>query len=75
VRLAGEMRIRTAQGRLTGWILVVIPFVMFIGMNLVNPGYGRELFQNPTGRQGVMIAASLMVVGILSIRKIVNVKI
>jgi tight adherence protein B len=75
VRLAGEMRIRTAQGRLTGWILVVIPFVMFIGMNFVNPGYGRELFQNPTGRQGVMIAASLMVVGILSIRKIVNVKI
>ena len=75
VRLAGEMRIRTAQGRLTGWILVIIPFVMFIVMNVVNPGYGRELFQNPVGREGVMIAAVLMVVGIFSIRRIVNVKI
>src|SRR5207245_6151513 len=41
VRVAGEMRIRTAQGRVTGWILVAMPFVMCIGMNFVNPGYGR----------------------------------
>src|SRR5207302_6446353 len=33
VRVAGQMRVRTAQGRLTGWILCALPFVMFIGMN------------------------------------------
>jgi tight adherence protein B len=75
VRLAGEMRVRTAQGRLTGWILVLLPFAMFIGMNFVNPGYGRELFQNPVGKQAVTIAAILMVLGIFAIRRIVNVKV
>jgi len=75
VRVAGEMRIRTAQGRLTGWILVALPFAMFIGMNFINPGYGRELFQNPTGQKLVMYAAILMVLGILSIQRIVNVKV
>ena len=74
VRVAGEMRIRTAQGRLTGWILVAMPFVMFIGMNLVNPGYGRVLFQNPIGQKFVTVAGVLMVLGIVSIRRIVNVK-
>ena len=75
VRLAGEMRIRTAQGRLTGWILVLLPFAMFIGMNFVNPGYGKDLFQNPVGQRFVMYAAILMAVGIVAIRRIVNVKI
>jgi tight adherence protein B len=75
VRVAGEMRIRTAQGRLTGWILVALPFAMFIGMNFINPGYGRELFQNPTGQKFVMYAAILMVLGIISINRIINVKV
>ena len=74
VRVAGEMRIRTAQGRVTGWILVAMPFVMFIGMNFVNPGYGRVLFQNPIGQEFVTVAGVLMVLGIVSIRRIVNVK-
>ena len=74
VRVAGEMRIRTAQGRLTGWILVAMPFVMFIGMNFVNPGYGRVLFRNPVGQEFVTVAGVLMVLGIVSIRRIVNVK-
>jgi len=75
VRVAGEMRIRTAQGRFTGWVLVALPFAMFIGMNFLNPGYGRELFQNPVGQKFVMYAAILMVLGIFSIQRIVNIKV
>lgn len=74
VRVAGQMRIRTAQGRLTGWILVALPFVMFIGVNFLNPGYGKILFENPLGQKLVTYAAVLMLIGILVIRKIVNVK-
>jgi tight adherence protein B len=74
VRVAGQMRIRTAQGRLTGWILVGLPFVIFIGLNVVQPGYGRVLFETPLGQKFVTYAAIGMVFGILMIRKIVNVK-
>src|SRR5204863_2993924 len=40
VRVAGELRIRTAQGRFTGWTLSVLPFFIFVGMNFLHPGYG-----------------------------------
>jgi len=75
VRVSGEMRIRTAQGRFTGWILVALPFAMFIGMNFLNPGYGRELFQNPVGQKFVFYAAIMMALGIFFIRRIINVKV
>jgi len=74
VRVAGQMRIRTAQGRLTGWILCALPFVIFIALNFLNPGYGKSLFQDPLGQKLVTYAAIMMVIGMLVIRKIVNIK-
>ena len=74
VRVAGQMRIRTAQGRLTGWILCALPFVIFIALNFLNPGYGKALFQDPLGEKLVGYAAVMMVIGMLVIRKIVNIK-
>jgi tight adherence protein B len=74
VRVAGQMRIRTAQGRLTGWLLVGLPFVLFIGMNLLHPGYGKVLFDDPLGQKMVIYASMAMIVGVLVIRRIVNVK-
>ena len=74
VRVAGQVRIRTAQGRLTGWILVGLPFVLFFGMNFLHPGYGKVLFEDPLGRKLVTYAAILMVIGIFLVRKVVYVK-
>jgi len=74
VRVSGQMRIRTAQGRLTGWILCMLPFAMFIGMNFLHPGYGKVLFEDPLGRTMFTYAGGAMVIGIVLIRKIVNVK-
>jgi tight adherence protein B len=75
MRVAGEMRIRTAQARITGWALCLLPFVMFIGMNLLHPGYGRVLFESPLGRKMLTYAAVLMAIGVLLIRRIVRVAI
>jgi tight adherence protein B len=74
VRVEGEMRIRTAQGRLTGWILCAFPFVVFVGMNILHPGYGRVLFEDPVGQTMVTVAGVMMVIGIFVIRRIVNVR-
>jgi tight adherence protein B len=74
IRVFGQMRIRTAQGRLTGGILIGLPFVIFIGMNFVNPGYGKALFETPLGQKMVTYASIMMFVGMVLIRKIVNVK-
>jgi tight adherence protein B len=74
VRVAGQIRIRTAQGRLTGGILCALPFVIFLGMNILHPGYEKVLFENPQGQKLMAYAAGMMVIGILLIRRIVNVK-
>ena len=75
LRIQGEVRIYTAQGRLTGWILSLLPIAMFFLLSLANRGYTRVLVEDPTGRKLVYTGLGLMVVGGLAIRKIVNVKI
>jgi tight adherence protein B len=75
VRIRGEIRIYTAQGRLTGVILGLLPIVMFILINFANPGYTSVLLDDPVGRKIMYLGALLMAVGALLIRKIVKVKV
>ncbi len=75
LRMQGEIRIYTAQGRLTGWILSVLPIVMFFLLSLANRGYTRVLLDDPMGRKLVYTGLVLMVLGGLIIRKIVDVKV
>lgn len=74
VRVEGQMRIRTAQGRVTGWVLCLLPFAIFAALNAVNPGYGKPLFEDPVGQKFVLYAGILMVFGIVAVRRIVNIK-
>ncbi len=74
-RLLGQLRIYTAQGRLTGWILGLLPFIVFLLMNMVHPGYAHVLLSDPTGRKAVWIGLGLMLIGIWMIRKIVDIKV
>ncbi len=75
LRIQGEIRIYTAQGRMTGWILSMLPIAMFFLLGMANHGYTRVLIEDPTGRKLVYAGLVLMVVGGLAIRKIVDVKV
>jgi tight adherence protein B len=74
-RLRGQLRIYTAQGRITGWILGGAPFFMFALINLLNHEYEKTLFSDPFGLKLVYVGLGLMVVGILVIRKIIDIKV
>lgn len=75
VKLAQKVRVYTAQGRMTGVILVLLPFALFVVLNLISPGYSTPMFENETGRRVVYAALGMMVVGILVIRRIVNIRV
>ena len=75
MRIQGELRIRTAQGRLTGWILGLLPVVMFVLISFANPGYTDVLVHDPAGRKLVYAGIGMMVMGGLMIRKIVRIKV
>lgn len=74
-RLRGQLRIYTAQGRITGWILGFAPFAMFGLISLVNHEYEKILFTDPFGLHMVYGGLALMVIGLLLIRKIIDVKV
>jgi tight adherence protein B len=74
-RLRGQLRIYTAQGRITGYLLGGAPFIMFALMNIVNHNYEKRLFSDPFGLKMVYFGLGLMVIGILVIRKIIDVKV
>ncbi len=75
LRIEGEIRIYTAQGRMTGWILSLLPVAMFFLMGMANRGYARVLVDDPTGRELVFAGLGLMALGGFAISKIVNVKV
>jgi tight adherence protein B len=72
IRIQGEIRVNTAQGRMTGWILTLFPVVMTILMNFESPGYSKVLFTDPTGRMFLYGGVAMMIVGGLIIRNIVK---
>ncbi|MGI4854138.1 MAG: type II secretion system F family protein [Janthinobacterium lividum] len=75
VRIEGEVRSYTAQGRLTGWILSAFPLVMLGLINLFSPGYTHVLFVDPLGLKMIYGGMGLITVGALIIRKIVDIKV
>jgi tight adherence protein B len=74
-RLRGQVRIYTAQGRITGWILCAAPFIMFGLISITNHDYEKPLFTDPFGLKMVYFGLGMMVIGILAIRKIIDIKV
>jgi len=75
MRLKGQLRVYTAQGRMTGWFLCLLPFFVFGLISFVNRDYERQLWTSPTGVRLIYAALALMALGIYTIRKIINIKV
>jgi tight adherence protein B len=74
-RLRGQLAIYTAQGRITGYILGAAPFIMFGIISIFNHQYEMMLFNDPFGIKLIYVGLGLMVIGILAIRKIIDVRV
>ena len=74
VRMRRETQTLTAQGRLSGWVLVLIPFALGGFLSVVNPGYLQPLFDTELGRMCMIGAIVSELIGILVIRRIVDIK-
>jgi tight adherence protein B len=72
LRIQGEIRVHTAQGRLTGWILCALPVLMLVLINILNPGYSNVFLYDPLGRKLVYLCLGMLTVGTVIINRIVN---
>jgi tight adherence protein B len=71
-RLRRQVRVHTAQGRLTGWVLTALPLLLGLALYIANPDLMSVLWTRPIGVKLLYIAGGMIIVGGLIIRKIVN---
>ena len=71
-RLRRQVLTHTAQGRLTGWILTLLPVVLGVLLYMVNPDLMSLLWKKELGIKLLYAASIMIVIGGLIIRKIVN---
>ncbi len=70
-----QLRVYTAQGRFSGYVLAVLPIAVGGAIYTINPPYIRLLFTDPMGKLLVIVAVIFQIVGFLWIRKIINIEI
>src|SRR5438876_6587443 len=71
-RIYREVRVRTAQGRLTAGILIALPIMMGFILSVLNPKYIGVLFTDPLGPIVLVTAAVMQAIGSVSLWKIVH---
>lgn len=74
VKLRGDARTMTAQGKLSAAIVIAMPIVMAVLLTLVNPGYLSLMITHPLGLMVLIAAAGLYAAGIFVLSRIVKVK-
>lgn len=75
IQLFGVVRALTAEGRLSGWVLLLLPVLVFFAMMAVNPDYARELTGTEHGRIMLGTAIAMDLMGMAMIKKIVSIKV
>ena len=74
-KLLGTIRVLSADGRLSAWILCLLPFVLATAIFMLNPGFLGILWTDPAGKVIVGMAIVLMVIGIFWMRNVIRIHI
>jgi tight adherence protein B len=74
IQLQQKVKVYTAQGRMTGAVLLALPFIAFVLLNIIRPGYTAPLFETPTGLKMVYGTLVSMALGAFFIRRIIQIK-
>ena len=75
LKLLGQVRVLSAEGRMSAWVLGLMPVVMIGVMSLVNPQYISLLWTDPTGIRLLWYAAGMVALGVVWMRKVIRIRI
>ncbi|MFK4765394.1 type II secretion system F family protein [Desulfobaculum sp. SPO524] len=74
-KLQGKIRVLSAEGRLTAYILLALPGGVGLVINLINPEYMSLLYETPQGRSVMTMAIIMMGVGAAVLKKLIAIKV
>jgi len=75
IKLVAHVRVLSAEGRMSAWILGLLPFGVMGIMLLTNPNYIGMLWQDPSGLRLLWIGLGMIAFGVLWLNKIIRIRV
>lgn len=75
MKLLGQVRVLSAEGRMSAWVLSLLPFGAGFMIWATNPGYLTILLTDPMGKKMIVSCVFMMVTGVLVMRKIIQIRV
>ena len=75
LKLYAQIRVLSAEGKMSAWVLGLLPFVVGLAISIINPNYMSSLFTDPVGLKMVGFAAVMIIVGIIWMRNIIQIRV
>ncbi|QOL50994.1 type II secretion system F family protein [Massilia litorea] len=75
LKLVAQVRVLSAEGRMSAWILGLLPFAVMLALTLLNPEYVSMLWTDPSGVRLLWYAAGMILFGVVWLRKVIRIRI
>jgi len=75
LKLRSKVKVMSADGRLSAWILTLMPFALAALMNAFNPDFMAPLWTDPMGVVILQYLLTMMAVGVVVMQKIIRIRI
>lgn len=74
-KIRGVIRVLSGEGRVSAWILSVLPFVLAGVLNLLNPGFMSTLWTHALGLQMLQVCLLLMLLGVVWMWRLIDIRV
>lgn len=75
LKLVAQVRVLSAEGRMSAWILGLLPFVVIVLMSMTSPKYVSLLWTDPTGIKLLWYGAGMILIGVLWLRRVIRIRV
>lgn len=75
LKLLGQVRVLAAEGKMSAWVLSLLPFGAALLIQLTNPKFLELLYTDPSGRKMIAAAGVMMLMGIIVMRNVIRIRV
>jgi tight adherence protein B len=70
-----QVRVHTAHGRFTGWVLLALPAFVLVAMSYINPEHMQVLYTDPMGRNLLGAGVVMQTIGYFWIQRVIKIEV
>ncbi|HEU4846408.1 MAG TPA: type II secretion system F family protein [Burkholderiaceae bacterium] len=75
MKLMGQIRVLSAEGKMSAWVLGLLPFAAAAMIHLTSPQFLAVLYTDPGGRKMLVGALTMMLIGLFVMRRIIRIRV